>query len=316
MKCCRRDWDMAPKFGAGEYISTAYGRAIIEERRVVSVGDANVTGSYFDYDAKDDQEEVTLICSPVNWKLAGGQHPTFFLNEEGIVSDEYGVGDVVNVTYGGEGTIVGMRIDDHTGEDLNIIYVVELSLWNLAGGKSPVLFLQKSAIAGLVRSGLMLREHKTELVIRDLDLQAAEFDTHHDDDAETPVKKVKQYTHGARVKRLVKKSSQASNLSMPSSGKTDPSSLGEYQSSKSSKVAYNSSYSKSGKHIKEADPTHGLHNNKGLGAFFRKRMTVLQRQLYHTITPTVCNRQVIRSLRCQIYLKISLKVNWTVVTLL
>ena len=99
-------------------VETPYGRCVVQETR------------------------PKLVCIPVAWELAeySASQPRFYMNDESISLVRYKVGDRVWSQYGGEGEIVEVR-ESH--------YVVTLKNWRLADGKSPILYLQYSAIIPL-----------------------------------------------------------------------------------------------------------------------------------------------------------------------
>ena len=81
----------------------------------------------------------SVLCTPVEWKLAdySSSQPRFFLNPRDVRKKLLVPGDLVKCAYGGAGKIVEVR-QSH--------YVVTLDNWQLADGKSPVLYLMHSAV--------------------------------------------------------------------------------------------------------------------------------------------------------------------------
>ena len=76
-------------------------------------------------------------CTATTWHLAQGCLPRFHLNADALSPAQYRVGDSVLCSYGGVGQIQAVRGDND--------FVVTLTNWSLATGKSPVLFLNRDA---------------------------------------------------------------------------------------------------------------------------------------------------------------------------
>ncbi len=79
-----------------------------------------------------------VVVIPTNWFMAGGQTPTFYLNNKDV-KPYYDVGTFIQCSFG-VGTVSSIRAIDG-------IYVVVLNNWSLADGKSPTLYLNEAAIS-------------------------------------------------------------------------------------------------------------------------------------------------------------------------
>ncbi len=114
-------------YTVGSVVETPYGRCVI--RRGEEEG---TKGSLAN----------NVLCQPTTWQLAeySSTQPKFYMNRESISAVKYSVGDAVWSQYGGEGKIVKITATH---------YVVTLSKWKLADGKSPTCYLQGEAITPL-----------------------------------------------------------------------------------------------------------------------------------------------------------------------
>lgn len=79
-----------------------------------------------------------LVVVPSDWIMAGGQKPTFYLNEKDV-NPYFAVASAVSCAFG-SGVVSSIRSSDG-------IYVVNLDNWKLADGKSPTLYLNESALS-------------------------------------------------------------------------------------------------------------------------------------------------------------------------
>lgn len=78
-----------------------------------------------------------IIVIPLHWIMAGGQKPTFYMNNKDV-KPLYAVGSSVHCSFG-SGVVNGIRKDG--------IYIVHLTNWKLADGKSPTLYLNENALS-------------------------------------------------------------------------------------------------------------------------------------------------------------------------
>jgi hypothetical protein len=81
-------------------------------------------------------EQDTIIVEPCKWLLANNKPPTFYMNPKDVTAG-FKVGEMISCSFG-KGEIKEIRTDG--------VYVVTLANWALATGKSPILYLQESAI--------------------------------------------------------------------------------------------------------------------------------------------------------------------------
>lgn len=78
-----------------------------------------------------------LVVVPLNWLMAGGQKPTFYMNNKDV-KPYYNIGMSVQCSFG-QGEVKEIRNDG--------IYVVTLKNWQLADGKSPTLYLNETSLS-------------------------------------------------------------------------------------------------------------------------------------------------------------------------
>ena len=137
---------MGDSFHCGEVIKTPYG-----DCKVTSVRAANASSS------------TTVCCVPTSWQLAdySTSQPRFFLNPEVCSRNLFQVNDRVLSPYGGAGVIKAVR-DKH--------YVIELTKWALANGKSPVQYLTHAAVKLDVEAQKKDKSRKTKAVAKSPDL--------------------------------------------------------------------------------------------------------------------------------------------------
>jgi hypothetical protein len=94
-----------------------------------------------------------FIVEPKKWVLANGKAPLFYMNQKDV-KILFLVGDEINCTFG-NGRIKEIRVS----EDSNTcVFVVTLSNWILANGKSPILYLQENALCHL-------KYHDTNMIV-------------------------------------------------------------------------------------------------------------------------------------------------------
>lgn len=96
----------------GELVTTPYGVA-----KIIALNPRNV------------------VAQPLHWTMAGGQKPTYYMNEVDV-KPLYRVGDSVCTAYG-DAVIESVRAIDH-------IYELTLKNWKLATGKSPRLYMKST----------------------------------------------------------------------------------------------------------------------------------------------------------------------------
>ncbi len=114
---------MSHHVGSGDIVRTPYGECIVDSVRE--------GGSI---------SETSILCHPTAWQLAeySSSQPRFYLNPKDVQRKLLKPGDLVQCAYGGAGKIVEVR---------PLHYVVTLKNWQLADGKSPVLYLMHSAVS-------------------------------------------------------------------------------------------------------------------------------------------------------------------------
>ena len=85
-------------------------------------------------------EDGVVIIEPTSWKLANNCTPVFYMNPKDVKT-LFAVDDMVSCSFG-KGQIKDIRADG--------IHIVTLANWALADGKSPVLYMQESALSKYV----------------------------------------------------------------------------------------------------------------------------------------------------------------------
>ena len=103
-------------------------------------GDAKVCNSNHNH------ANSLVSVSPVGWELANQQKPTFYLHNKDV-SPSYPVNSVVHTDFG-EGKVLSLRPKEGSP------YVIELSNWKLANGKSPLAYISENSLRGLSSSSL------------------------------------------------------------------------------------------------------------------------------------------------------------------
>lgn len=78
-----------------------------------------------------------LVVVPSNWKLANNQKPTFYMNAASV-KPFFGIDENIVCSFGA-GVVKDIRDEDG-------IYVVTLTNWQLANGKSPTLYLNEQSL--------------------------------------------------------------------------------------------------------------------------------------------------------------------------
>eukprot|EP01031_Cornospumella_fuschlensis_P039511 gene39511-48106_t len=96
--------------------------------------------------------EKDVVVQPLDWKLADGRTPTFYMNPKDVKASLL-VSDPVETTFG-TGTII-----DFDGN--RNIYTVVLNNWTLANGKSPTLYLNDDSLKKIINSSAQ----KSELIL-------------------------------------------------------------------------------------------------------------------------------------------------------
>jgi hypothetical protein len=85
---------------------------------------------------EDDGRQI--VVEPLTWTMANNQKPTFYMNPADV-KPFYGVNDDIECAFG-KGVVQSIR-------DLDGIYIVTLTNWQLADGKSPTLYLNESSLS-------------------------------------------------------------------------------------------------------------------------------------------------------------------------
>ncbi|RYH22598.1 hypothetical protein EON65_18980 [archaeon] len=96
--------------------------------------------------------EKDVVVEPLDWKLADGKTPTFYMNPKDVKASLL-VSDPVETTFG-KGTIT-----DYDGS--RNIYTVVLNNWTLANGKSPTLYLNDDSVKKIINTPAQ----KSELIL-------------------------------------------------------------------------------------------------------------------------------------------------------
>ena len=107
------------KIAVGDTVTCAFGTGKIEEYR---------------------SEDMIYVVKLFNWKLAQGQSPTLYLNNDSftvVTKPVIAVGETVTCAFG-----TG-KIEEYRSADK--IYAVKLFNWKLAQGQSPTLYLNDSS---------------------------------------------------------------------------------------------------------------------------------------------------------------------------
>jgi hypothetical protein len=99
----------------GQFVTTPYGNGKVTQLR----GDS-------------------IVVVPTQWAMAMGQKPTFYMNEKDV-RPLFDVGTEISCAWG-KGKVSEIRPEDQ-------MYIVRLDNWQLADGKSPVLFLNQSSLS-------------------------------------------------------------------------------------------------------------------------------------------------------------------------
>ena len=147
LSCALIDWDdvfVVP----GEIVSTQWGKCIVKEVRRKS--STNYSNAFYHGSRIDKVEGIRpvsdfiecIVCEPIDWSLADNQKARLYLNPHDVQLEPCKSGDIVNTPYGGQGVIAGVR-KSLAGTH----YLVRLNNWFLATGKSPDLYLERSAIS-------------------------------------------------------------------------------------------------------------------------------------------------------------------------
>lgn len=139
--CALTPWDTT-FVTPGEKVNTAFGKCIVKEIRQVP----GTEGIYSRVDPVRGIRPVSdfigcIVCEPESWTLADDKPPTMYLNADSVQLPEFKRGDIVDTVYGGRGTIESVKKSIEATH-----YVVKPMEWSLATGKSPQMFLQRSAI--------------------------------------------------------------------------------------------------------------------------------------------------------------------------
>jgi hypothetical protein len=111
----------------GQSVTTPYGRCIVEKIRGECV-----------------------VVRPTNWHLANNQPPTFYLNKASV-QPFFNISEKVVCTFG-IGIVQDIRNDG--------IYIVTLTNWQLANGKSPTLYLNEKSLSKTTSSSAKTEEKK------------------------------------------------------------------------------------------------------------------------------------------------------------
>lgn len=96
----------------------------------------NVSGTVTAIRTQDGVITMAVITAS-NWLLANNKPPIFYMNPASVVP-LFKCGDMISCTFG-KGEIKEIRNDG--------VFVVTLANWFLADGKSPILYLQESALS-------------------------------------------------------------------------------------------------------------------------------------------------------------------------
>eukprot|EP01038_Epipyxis_sp_PR26KG_P006736 gene6736-9230_t len=84
------------------------------------------------------RQDSIIVVRPYSWIMANNQRATYYLNPKDV-NPFFNVGDTIDCIFG-QGTIKAFRESDQ-------IYIVELLNWKLATDKSPILYLQQTALS-------------------------------------------------------------------------------------------------------------------------------------------------------------------------
>lgn len=134
-----------PQMFQGQHVSTPYGPGVIKEIRYLEHNEAESN------DVHSNSKIDKVIINPLNWKMAGGQLPTMYMNSRDV-KPLYPIGCVVKTSFG-KGIVVKIRTDG--------IYVVHLEDWVLANNAVPVLYLNQQSISLIIEENEPVRPQKT-----------------------------------------------------------------------------------------------------------------------------------------------------------
>lgn len=98
-------------------VTTPYGEGVVQEIR-----------------STDDR----IVIRPLHWSLANNQTPTFYMNSADV-HPLYKPGTPIKCSFG-NGVIDSIR-------EIDGIYIISLTNWSLADGKSPKLYLNESSFS-------------------------------------------------------------------------------------------------------------------------------------------------------------------------
>jgi hypothetical protein len=121
----------------GDFVSTPYGIGSITEIR----------------------DNDFIIVKPTEWTMAGNQKATFYLHRKDV-KIRFLNGDKISCSFG-EGIVQEYRKSDG-------VYVIHLVNWKLATHKSPVLYLQESAVSKCIPRKVPIEEIIAEAHIKNI----------------------------------------------------------------------------------------------------------------------------------------------------